>query len=356
MPRLSIIIPIFNAEKYLDELLTSILSQSFTDFEVICVDDGSKDNSLNILKKYKKNDPRIKIIEQKNQGAGTARNKGITISKGEYLHFVDADDSLFQDAYSKLFDFVNKHHNPNIIRFRGKAYTINNKYFPSYYETNNIYQEFLNKKLDIKNNLNHIIQLPVVPWLGIIKREFVINNNLMFNDLKVCNDRSFYMTSVISAKELFLSDIIVVKHKINNKESLLGKRHKHIDCMIKSIYIIKDFINQTQLDENIQKSIIINEIHDLFYFYNIFVRKNLLSYKAYKEIIEFIKNFNIEELRPNIESVWYYWTFKRLRKTKSKLILLKYIANSIISVYSTPEYYLRFILFHFIKFKIKLKK
>lgn len=94
MTEISVIIPIYNAEKYLRQCLDSVISQTFNNFEVICVDDGSTDNSRKILEEYKILDSRIKVILQDNHGVSSARNQGIENSTGDYLAFLDADDLL----------------------------------------------------------------------------------------------------------------------------------------------------------------------------------------------------------------------------------------------------------------------
>ncbi len=93
-PKISAIIPVYNSQQYLKNCLDSILNQDLQELELICVNDGSSDNSLNILNDYAKKDSRIKILNQQNQGQGAARNKGIKAAKGEYLIFVDSDDMI----------------------------------------------------------------------------------------------------------------------------------------------------------------------------------------------------------------------------------------------------------------------
>lgn len=100
---ISIIVPTYNAEKYLATCLDSILNQSYHDIEVICINDGSTDSSLNILRSYEKRDTRIKVIDQKNRGLSGARNTGIENSSGEFLTFVDSDDKLEDGAIDKLY-------------------------------------------------------------------------------------------------------------------------------------------------------------------------------------------------------------------------------------------------------------
>ena len=98
MPKVSIILPVYNAEKYLRETIDSVLVQTYGDFELIAINDGSKDNSLSILKEYAKKDERIVIIDKPNTGVSDTRNVGISIAKGEYVAFLDADD-LYDASY-----------------------------------------------------------------------------------------------------------------------------------------------------------------------------------------------------------------------------------------------------------------
>ena len=110
MPTISIIVPVYNAEKYLNQCIQSILNQTFSDLEVILVDDGSKDNSFEICKEFQKIDSRIKVLNQENKGAGAARNVGLAIAKGEYIGFVDSDDWIEPNMYETLYELINKNH------------------------------------------------------------------------------------------------------------------------------------------------------------------------------------------------------------------------------------------------------
>jgi glycosyltransferase involved in cell wall biosynthesis len=102
--QVSVIVPVYNSAQYLSECLESVLSQSFKNFEVICINDGSTDNSLEILKQFQNKDSRIKIIDQENQGVSTARNAGLKIAQGKYVGFVDSDDTIEKDFFGKLYD------------------------------------------------------------------------------------------------------------------------------------------------------------------------------------------------------------------------------------------------------------
>jgi glycosyltransferase involved in cell wall biosynthesis len=107
--KLSIIVPVYNAEKFLDKCLESLKNQTIKDIEIILVNDGSTDNSLEICNKYAQNDSRIKVLTQKNSGQSKARNVGIDNSNGEYIAFTDSDDWVDLDYYGKLVEACEKH-------------------------------------------------------------------------------------------------------------------------------------------------------------------------------------------------------------------------------------------------------
>ena len=104
MPKVSVIIPVYNVEKYLRQCLDSVVNQTLKDIEIICVNDGSPDNSLAILEEYAQNDNRIKIINKSNGGISSARNAGLKIAQGEFIGFVDSDDYIALNYYESLYN------------------------------------------------------------------------------------------------------------------------------------------------------------------------------------------------------------------------------------------------------------
>ena len=105
---ISVIVPVFNAEEYIENCILSILHQTYPYFELILIDDGSTDHSMNICQKYENEDSRIKVLHQSNQGVSSARNVGILAARGDYITFVDADDTLEREALEKALDFIIK--------------------------------------------------------------------------------------------------------------------------------------------------------------------------------------------------------------------------------------------------------
>lgn len=103
-PKVSIIVPIYNMERYLDRCLRSLLAQTLEDIEIVAVDDGSKDSSLRVLERYARKDPRVKIISKSNAGVSAARNDGVRAASGHYIGFVDPDDWVAADMYAEMYD------------------------------------------------------------------------------------------------------------------------------------------------------------------------------------------------------------------------------------------------------------
>lgn len=135
--KVSIIVPVYNAEKYLDRTIANILEQIFSDFELILIDDGSKDTSGEICDKWGKKDSRIKVIHQDNTGVGGARNAGLAVAQGEYIGFVDNDDLIHPQMYEILISIAEKENADIVMSTERIAYDYNSIIFP-YYNVNEI--------------------------------------------------------------------------------------------------------------------------------------------------------------------------------------------------------------------------
>ncbi len=125
-PKVSIVIPVYNMEKYLKECMDSVVNQTMTEIEIICINDGSTDGSLNILKEYAVEDNRIKIIDKKNSGLGPSRNLGLDYVSGECVMFIDSDDRLKPNACEKAYESI-KNNNSDIVSFGWQVFTDSNK-------------------------------------------------------------------------------------------------------------------------------------------------------------------------------------------------------------------------------------
>ena len=190
--KISIIVPVFNAEKYLDRCIKSIYAQTLTDYEIILVNDGSKDDSLALCRKYAENDSRITVIDKENGGAGSARNKGIEIAKGEYLAFPDVDDWFEPDMYEELYALA-KSGDYDIV-FSGVNYYENNNSKLKYKSSVTCGNKAYKTQEECRKNIMDFFPTSTifdVPWNKLYKRSVAIENNVRFADTKRCQDAMF---------------------------------------------------------------------------------------------------------------------------------------------------------------------
>lgn len=192
-PKLSIIVPIYNAEKYIDNCMRSIYAQSFSDYEIILVNDGSADNSAAICREYQKKDSRVTYIEKENGGAGSARNAGMDAARGEYLAFPDVDDSFEPEMYAELYALAES--GDYDVVFSGvKYYTQLDDGSLSYSRTQNIKALTYTDRKQCRDNIMEFFPTTTifdVPWNKLYKRSIVTENHIRFTDIRRCQDAVF---------------------------------------------------------------------------------------------------------------------------------------------------------------------
>ena len=217
MPFLSIIIPVYNVEQYLDECLSSIVNQTYTDWECICVNDGSTDKSAEVLYKYASLDKRITILEQENSGPSVARSLGMSTMCGKYVCFVDADDFLDHEALCYLVDLVNVHH----LDVLGYSYrTVPNGGFSKYTMT-------VGKALRPSDLLSSTAtpqasdDLAFV-WRFLIRKELLDVHGINFSPVICVGEDTVFMMEVFScAEKVYLTDYAPYNYRIDNEHSIM---------------------------------------------------------------------------------------------------------------------------------------
>ena len=220
MVKISVIIPVYNSEKYLKECLDSVLNQSFNDFEVICINDGSTDSSLKILNDYQSKDSRIKIISKENNGAASARNIGIKESQGEYVYFMDSDDILELTALEELYDLAETK-NLDLIIFKLINFddgTVE-KYETAYYEMAFL-KELVGQRIFNYNDIGeNLFKIAVSPPGKFFKNDLI--SNIKFPEGYIFEDNAFFTEAILNAKSVYFYD----KHLYNRRvrsDSVMG--------------------------------------------------------------------------------------------------------------------------------------
>lgn len=259
----SIIIPIYNSEKFLDKCITSVIEQSHKNIEVILVDDGSTDNSLNICNSYAKRDSRIKVISQQNEGVSAARNTGLLHAAGDYIGFVDSDDYISKDMYEKMIA-TGKKFDADIVECG--CIIID--------ENENI-QSVINLKDDVSSDQHNCIKNYFMKFNTTNYNVNKIFKNTILKSFKYPNfkySEDFYMNAYALLKcttKATISDTCYIYLKHSNSASQI-KFNKHKLDIIKSGKEVLDMIN--------------HKYPDLAIYVVLFILNNIRT--IYKQIIE----------------------------------------------------------------------
>ena len=255
MTKLSIIIPVYNVEKYIPQCLDSILNQSFKDLEVICVNDGSSDDSLSVLQSYKLKDDRVLIIDKKNEGSGVARNTALAIAKGDYVYFVDGDDWLEDGVLEKIVAKADEL-NTDILIFSGLSY-YNGKGQNGAYSKNKLPQKYFDKVFSSNEIKKDIFKFPSTAWTKLYKRDFLIRNNIKFQNIKVGQDQLPFFHSMIKAERIAILPENLYCYRKNRKGAVTSAKKKKNFSPIYVFYGIEEMLKSENLLDD-YKTIFVN--------------------------------------------------------------------------------------------------
>jgi len=285
MPKVSVIIPIYNVEQYLRKCLGSVINQTLKDIEIICVNDGSTDGSLQILQEYEQKDDRIKIIDKANSGYGDSMNKGLDAATGEYIGIVEPDDYIDKDMYLVLHDVAIRNNvdfvKSDFYRFTGEKE--NEKLFYNKIDsTGHFYNRVVNPSKELKS-----FEITINTWTGIYNRNFLNENNIRHNTTPGASfqDSGFWFQTFICANKAYFLDKPFYRNRRDNENSSIYDKTK--------IYTIAkeyDFIYEI-LSQNMDK---FNIFIDMYYY------KRFMAYSwnydrlSVSNKLEFIKYFSNE--------------------------------------------------------------
>lgn len=296
----SIIIPIFNSENYLEKCINSIINQSYKDIEVILINDGSTDSSLEICEKYAIKDKRIKIINKENTGVSNSRNIGINNAKGKYIFFIDSDDYLELDCIQKLIEKQKK----DDVLVRTK---FNN-----------------DKSISLYNRENYLTKIASgeirgVSWGYLLVKEKI--GELRFDEnTSFMEDTLFMFKYIEGISQIYVLDEILYKQTANiNSLTKNGNVEHKIEGYFYSIEKIREELKKNDIyNDNLKKLIDYRK-------FKIF-EAELSQISSIKLLRKFLKNKdirkNIEEIK-NIKKRYKFFNF--LYKTNSEILLYSYI-------------------------------
>ena len=255
MPKVSIIIAVYNVEPYLRRSLDSVCNQTLDDIEIICINDASTDNSLEILREYEQKDKRVKVINlEQNSGAAVARNKGLDVATGEYLGFVDPDDEIVLNFYEELYKKA-KEEDADIVKCKRKNINVDGT----------VYYTKLNDIIKEKGKYYFSFE-----WqTAIYRHQIIIDNNIRFpEECRKAQDIVFLSRVVFKADKLVLIDNVEYIY-YKRDDSLNAKKIplESIKSALKAISLMAEVVNESDLyekDKNTYINLFSKEINVIF--------------------------------------------------------------------------------------------
>lgn len=284
MVKVSVVIPVYNASRYIEQCLGSLLAQSLHEIEIICVDDGSTDNSVAIIDDYSKKDSRVKLLRQQNSHAGVARNNGMKHANGEYIIFLDADDFFEPDMLEKMY-LKSIEDNADVCLCGAKKYNEKTGEFihaENYFETKYIPENVPFSAKEFSRNL-YTITTPAT-WTKLFKKSFVDENGIQFMPLRKSNDLYFTYTNLALAKRITYVAKDFVNYRIENEGSLQGQRKFTYD-FFEAFKALKKELVELGLFKTFEQSFANRAIGTCYYeFFRINDKEELFSViERYKE-------------------------------------------------------------------------
>lgn len=294
--KISVVIPVYNAEKYIRQCLESILTKQNISLEVICVDDCSTDGTPAILKEYEEKYENVRVIRNEtNLYAGTCRNKGLMAAKGQYVHFLDADDYVVDNVYEKLYTLA-KENDLDWLKTTSEGFDDETGEILENprYSMEKMYEGFFGTLLDFQHFPKKFMDyMAVVPWNGIYKRHFLLEENIRFNSLFCVNDRSFFVDTCVKGKRMMIAKEKIVRHRMNVSDSLVMKRARHFDCQFESYRIMRQICDDNHVNDKVRFEILEHEMYDIFVWYRKFLAQDVETERLKQEMKDFLDECNI---------------------------------------------------------------
>lgn len=290
--KISVILTTYNSEKYIKQCIDSILNQTFVDYEIIIIDDGSNDKTLKIIKE---NYPDLYIIKNNHVGVAKCRNIALTKATGKYICILDSDDYFESNMLEIMYNKLEQYNADIAISSAYKFDDVTGEEVELKYMLNkSLYQDLeCFSPYQLKDK---IFQLTVAnAWAKMFKRELIINNNIQFQDLKNSNDVLFTFSAIIKAQTIVPIDIPLVHYRSNNKKSIQGIKSKYPVEFIAAYSELQNYLISEGIYDNYKESFIKMIIN--IFVWNIYT----VDLEGKKIIIEKLKSkyynyFNIDEV------------------------------------------------------------
>ncbi len=314
---ISVIIPVYNSENYIAECLESILNQSFQNFEVICVDDGSTDSSLSILNDYANIDSRIKVFSLKKSNAGAARNYGLKKAVGKYLSFLDSDDYFDSRMFQLCFERMEKDDSDIVIYSANKfdMITGNHSLITDSLNIKNCPDKTCFCAMDMKPYIFNSFQNWA--WNKMFRASFIHGNSLMFQEIQRTNDMAFTCTALVVAKRISIIPEPLVTYRTNSGFSLQDTNYSEPLCFWEAYTETRNRLESMELYKIYEQSFLNWILNGILYNLENIGNKDLT---AYQEAYCVVSQLADKEFGFSNYGLCFYYNKKQYLKFK---ILLK---------------------------------
>lgn len=354
MPLISILVPVCNVEKYLEKCLDSILNQTFSDIEIICMDDGSIDTSGDILDRYAEKDERVRVIHKENSGYGSTMNQAIQLATGDYIGIVESDDYIAEDMYQVLYEVATK---SNLDFVKSDFYQLwNNADGSDYIEYKRLSDDdTLYNRVICPNDEKNAYFMEKFTWNALYKRKFLIENCVSYNETPGASyqDNGFWFQTFYYAKRVMFLNQAFYYYKQDNPNSSVNS-NKKIFCMKDEYDFIHNFLTEKkEQDRELYKICSCFRMRGYFYTLSmladelkqklaIVIRDEYLYYKSLDEIdLQMFSQGEIMLLQEIIDSPqeYVYKEVKKLQHIRSITHGYKHIVIYGAGAYGKSVYY-----------------
>ncbi|HTX61950.1 MAG TPA: glycosyltransferase [Methanobacterium sp.] len=250
--KVSIIIPVYNVEKYLEECLESLINQTLKDIEIICVNDGSTDNSIEILEEYAKKDERIKVLDKKHCGISVARNRGMEHATGEYMGFIDSDDWTDPTMFEKLYQNARLYDTdismcPILLVNETSAHLNRDT---NYFDLTCFSDDFDNRAFRPEETREFVFDIAVNVFNKIYRTEFLRRIHAKFPESLIFEDVSFFYDTYLKASKISLVREFLIYHRVNRSNSITATgNRKHFDTITTQNLMLECFQSIPDFEE-----------------------------------------------------------------------------------------------------------
>ena len=320
--KVSVIVPVYNAGEYIGQMLDSVLGQSMQEIEIICVNDGSTDNSGEIIRSFMDRDSRIMLLEQPNINAGAARNQGLLHARGKYVVFWDADDQFHRRALELMCRKMQRTQADicvcGVCEFvqGGKMYEAD-----GYLKTEFIPDKDPFNKFDLRDTIFNFGSNMV--WNKMFRRKFLVSHQLRFQEIRQANDTAFVMKAMFAADRITYVDRYLAFYRVDNADSLTMKSSETVFCPYESyLYTLQELEKEPEF-ALVKKGFRNKAAMGMFRALNI-----QSSFNSYEVLYDFLQREGFERLgltecrKEDMEEEWVCTDLERMRMMSAEEFLL----------------------------------